>query len=78
VPPFVLHDLRRSFRTGLGRLGVRPDISELLLNHVKTGVSATYDRYSYHGEKRAALALWAEHIVALAEGRKPKLRAMVA
>jgi integrase len=78
VPPFVLHDLRRSFRTGLGRLGVRPDISELLLNHVKTGVSATYDRYSYHGEKHAALALWAEHIIALAEGRKPKLRAMVA
>jgi integrase len=70
---WTLHDLRRSFRTGLGRLGVRPDVSELLIGHAKGGVEATYDRYSYEGEKRAALATWAEHIAAITEGRQSKV-----
>jgi integrase len=69
IAPWTLHDLRRSFRTGLGRLGVPPHVAELLINHVKGGVEATYDRYSYTGEKARALALWADHVVAVTEGR---------
>ena len=71
--PFTLHDLRRTFRTGLGRLGVRPDIAELLINHAKGGVEATYDRYSYEGEKRAALLSWADYIASVVEGRERKV-----
>jgi integrase len=73
MAPFRLHDLRRSMRTGLGRIGVRPDVSELLINHVKGGVQAVYDRYSYEGEKRAALARWADHVLAVVEGRAAKV-----
>jgi integrase len=73
MAPFRLHDLRRSMRTGLGRIGVRPDVSELLINHVKGGVQAIYDRYSYEGEKRAALARWADHVLAVVEGRAAKV-----
>jgi integrase len=66
---WTLHDLRRSFRTGLGRLGVPPHIAELLINHVKSGVEATYDRYSYAGEKARALTVWADHIITVVEER---------
>jgi integrase len=69
MAPWSLHDLRRSMRTGLGRIGVPPHIAELLINHVKGGVEAVYDRYSYEAEKRAALARWADHIAAVVEGR---------
>jgi integrase len=73
MAPFRLHDLRRSMRTGLGRIGVPPHIAELLINHVKGGVQAVYDRYSYEGEKRAALARWADHVLAVVEGRGAKV-----
>jgi integrase len=62
LPHWVLHDLRRSFRSGLGRLGVRPDVAERAVNHIKGGVEAVYDRYRYQDEIKAALALWAEHV----------------
>jgi integrase len=70
---WTLHDLRRTFRTGLGKLGVAPHIAELCINHVKTGVEAVYDRHRYQGEIKAALVLWAEHVQALVEGRRAKV-----
>jgi len=60
-------------RSGLGRLGVRPDVAELVVNHAKGGIQATYDRYTYETEIKAALALWAEHALAVAEGRSQKV-----
>ena len=65
LAPWTLHDLRRSYRTGLGKLGVAPHIAELCINHVKGGVEAIYDRHRYQPEIKAALALWAEHVAAL-------------
>ena len=72
-PHWTLHDLRRTMRTGLGRLGVPPHIAELAINHVKAGIVAVYDRYSYQGEVAAALAQWAEHVTAVVEGRKSRV-----
>jgi integrase len=69
LPPWRLHDLRRTMRTGLGRLSVAPHIAELVLNHVKKGMIAVYDMYSYQGEIAAALALWAGHVMAAVDGR---------
>src|SRR5262249_15949172 len=40
LAPWRLHDLRRTMRTGLGKLGVAPHIAELCINHVKGGVEA--------------------------------------
>lgn len=73
LPHFVLHDLRRTFRTGLGKLGVAPHVAELAINHAREGIEATYDRHRYEREIKAALALWADHVAAVIEGRKRKI-----
>jgi len=43
LAPWVLHDLRRTMRTGLGKIGVPPHVAELVINHVKGGVEGIYD-----------------------------------
>jgi integrase len=65
-----LHDLRRTLRTGLAELGVSFEVAERVLNHAMPGLQAVYNRHNYLAEKRAALALWAEHVLALAEKRE--------
>jgi len=37
------------------------------------GLQAVYNRHSYAAEKRAALALWAEHVLAIAEKREARV-----
>jgi integrase len=76
LPPWTFHDLRRTMRSGLGALGVAPHLAELAINHAKGGVQAIYDRYKYQREIGAALAMWAEHLAALAEGRADKVVAL--
>jgi integrase len=56
------HDLRRTARTGLSRLGVIERHAEEVLNHSKSGVMGTYDRYLYDPEKKAALEKWGAHL----------------
>jgi integrase len=68
IEHFTLHDLRRTVRTGLARLGVLPHVAERVLSHKQRGVIGVYDRYQYLTEKRDALEKWAEHV----EGLKPK------
>ena len=69
LEPWVLHDLRRTFRTGLGRIGIAPHVAELCINHVKGGVEAIYDRYTYQPQIKAALAAWAAHVSDIIDGR---------
>ena len=64
VAAFMLHDLRRTVRTGLAKLGIRPDIAERCLNHAQPGIIATYDTHRYLEEKRDALTQWANHLQA--------------
>ena len=68
LEPWRLHDLRRSMRTGLGALGVAPHVAELAINHARKGIEATYDKYQYTGEIKAALTLWTNHVLAVVEG----------
>jgi integrase len=67
VEPWTLHDLRRTFSTGLARLRVPPHIKEMLLSHAsaKSEVEAIYDRYTYEDELREALQKWETHIQTL-------------
>jgi integrase len=69
VGAFTLHDLRRTVRTGLAKLGTRPDIAERCLNHAQPGIIATYDTHHYLEEKRDALTQWANHLQALHDGK---------
>lgn len=57
IEPWTLHDLRRTFRTNLGKLKVRPDIAERLVNHVsaRSEVEEIYDLHTYLPEMREAM-----------------------
>jgi integrase len=61
IPPWTLHDIRRSVATGLAGLGVNLPIIERLLNHVSgsfAGVVGIYQRHSFADEMRAAMDAW--------------------
>lgn len=71
LPPWRLHDLRRTVATGLQRLGVRFEVTEAVLNHVsgaKGGVAGIYQRHDWKEEKRSALNAWAAHVNELITG----------
>ncbi len=68
LAPWTLHDLRRTVASGMAGLAVAPHVIERLLNHSNgtiRGVAAVYNRYSYQPEIRAAVELWAKHLVGL-------------
>jgi integrase len=76
VAPWRIHDLRRTFRTGIGRLGVPPHVAELCVNHVRQGMIGVYDRHNYQTEIGDALRTWSDYVTAVAEGRERKLLSM--
>jgi integrase len=63
MPPWRLHDLRRTARSLMARAGVTSDVAERVLGHVMPGVRGVYDRHEYLAEKRDAL----ERLAALVE-----------
>ena len=65
IATFTPHDLRRTGRTGLARLGVKTDVAERVLNHARERIEATYDVHEYISEKREALEKWAQHLADL-------------
>lgn len=66
VTAWTLHDLRRTVRTRLSGLGVRPDIAERVIGHNVGGkIGATYDLHEYAAEKREALERWAAELATL-------------
>jgi integrase len=64
LPPWVVHDLRRSMATHMERIGVAPHVIEVCLGHVLKGVAGTYRQYGYLPEKAAALQRWADELMA--------------
>ena len=66
-PHFTIHDLRRTYRTNLGRLKVLPHIGERLLNHVseRSEVEMIYDRHHYLDEMRQAVEAYDAWFAAL-------------
>jgi integrase len=71
IPPWVLHDIRRTVASGMARLGVNLPVIEKLLNHVSgsfAGIVGVYQRHSFADEKRAAMAAWARHVQAIVSG----------
>ena len=60
MPPWVLHDLRRTMRTRLtSDLGVDAYIAERCIGHALPGLHAVYDQGSHRDQKRDALDRWA-------------------
>ena len=69
IPPWTLHDLRRTYATNLQRLGVKLEVIEALLNHVsgtRSGIVGVYQRHTYEAEMRAAVETfeaWFRHTI---------------
>jgi integrase len=73
VPPWRLHDLRRTVATGMQRLGVGLQVVEAVLGHVsgsRAGVVGIYQRHSFDAEKRAALEAWGAYVLDIVQGKK--------
>ena len=64
VPPFTIHDLRRTMRTHLGKMGVDRFVAERCLNHKIAGMEGVYDAGDYLPERRVALNKWADFLTA--------------
>ncbi|CAH1747502.1 conserved protein of unknown function [Thauera humireducens] len=64
VRRFTPHDLRSSARSHLGALGVNILIAERCLNHSLGGLVAVYDQHDYLDERRSALAVWTDFLLA--------------
>jgi integrase len=71
------HDMRRTVRTGLSRLGVRHEVAERCLNHSVQGMEAVYNLHDFLDERREALDKWAAHVEAVVHGPPPKAKAVL-
>jgi integrase len=72
LPPWRLHDLRRSAASGMARLGVNLPIIEKVLNHSSgsfAGIVGVYQKHTFADEKRQALETWGAFVDDLVSGR---------
>ncbi len=77
LAPWVLHDLRRSLRTGLARLGVSDAVAERVLNHApRDHLFAVYNRHDHLAEMRDALERWARHVTGLVRAETAEIVAL--
>jgi integrase len=71
VTDWTLHDLRRTFATGLAALGTPIHVTEKILNHVSGttgGLTGIYQRHQWWDEQVAAIAAWEAKIRSLLPG----------
>jgi integrase len=72
MPPWVLHDLRRSFVTHINEHKIAsPHVVEALVNHISghlAGVAGVYNKALYIEERRKAVDLWGKHVAAMLGG----------
>lgn len=66
IEPWTLHDLRRTFSSGMASIGVPQIVAEKLLNHVSGGtqspIAQVYNRYSHLDEMREAVLKWESYL----------------
>ena len=56
------HDLRRTVRARLSRLGCPCEIAEAVLGHLPKGIEETYNLHSYENECKLWLQKWVDHM----------------
>ena len=70
IPPFTIHDMRRTGSTLLHEKGFSSDVIEKALNHTIGGVRGVYNRAQYSDQRRKMLQFWADYIEGLAREKK--------
>ncbi|NVN92307.1 MAG: site-specific integrase [Desulfuromonadales bacterium] len=63
MTPWTPHDLRRTARTIMARIGIPDEHAEEVLNHTKEGIKKVYNKYKYDKEKQAALIAWEGELI---------------
>lgn len=58
MKPWSPHDLRRTARTNMARVGISDEVGEEVINHIKPGIVGVYNKYRYDNEKKDALQKW--------------------
>ncbi len=71
ITDWTMHDLRRTCKTQMAKLGVAPHVSEKILGHKLTGMLAVYDQHDYVEEQKEAADLWACHIQSCSASIRP-------
>ena len=65
IEPWVLHDLRRTFRTNWAEIGIREEVAEKYINHISgkhSGLGRVYNRAKYLEPMRRAVRVWEDHL----------------
>lgn len=70
IDSFTPHDLRRTAATYMSQLGFTDEIIDAVLNHVKKGVIAIYNRNRYDKEKQKALEAWGRKLNSIIAGKE--------
>ncbi|WP_332112440.1 tyrosine-type recombinase/integrase [Vibrio parahaemolyticus] len=65
IPQWTAHDLRRTVRTELARLGCPTSVAEAVLGHSPKGIEGTYNLHRYENECREWLQRWANFLDSL-------------
>jgi integrase len=68
LPPWRLHDLRRTTATHMRSLSVDRLVVSKVLNHAESGVTRVYDRYAADPEKIVAMERWANRLRGIIDG----------
>jgi len=72
LEPWKLHDLRRTFATGLARLGVMQTVTARCLNHTsegkQTALDRIYNRHDFAPQMAEAWKRWGAHVAAVVSG----------
>lgn len=67
MPPFTIHDLRRTGSTLLHEQGFPSDVVEKALNHSIGGIRGVYNRAEYANPRKQMLQAWADYTDSLAQ-----------
>src|SRR5262249_14018781 len=76
IPPWCIHDLRRTVATGLQRLGINLQVIEAVLGHVggsRSGIVSVYQRHSFDAEQGPDLEAWARDAEGIVDGKPAKV-----
>jgi integrase len=77
IPPWRVHDLRRSAATGMANIGVEPFVVERILNHSSgKKIEFIYNKSRYANETAIALARWDQHLADVIADRVPKVSSL--
>jgi integrase len=69
---FKLHDLRRTTRTLMSRLGVSREVAELAIGHARTGLVAIYNKDEAWQARTDAFERVSAHVAQLVSGGAPE------